>query len=698
MKIVKWLIGLAVTIVVIAVLAVVALKVLVDEETLKAKASTAFKKQTGQELAIAGPLNWSVFPWVGLELGDVTIGSAPGFGDKPLAVVKRLDLKVAVKPLLQKKLAVDTVVLRGVRLDLQRDKKGRVNWAGLAKAGKGESAEAGGHEKSDANSLSAEDFEIRLQGVELEDVSFHFTDEMEGNRIALDDLNLSLGELTAGKPVPMKLRFQMKNRKPEVEMAVKMSTDMVFSDDLQRLDLSALTLNVDAAGEGLPKEGVKLALASNIGLDRKNGVLALSDFSLSGMNVDVTGDMSVSAMNSGKPRLEARLALQKTDLRSLLALAGVELQTADPEVLKQVSAKFFVAQEGDGLTVKPLNIHLDDSTLDGTLKLLSFNGPVVRADFKLDQIDLDRYLPPGEQAQASGEGSPQAAPAGKTEKPDFSALRKLDLDADFSIGHLKASGMKMENIHLKLRSRKGVLKLDPLGADLYKGKLQVHAQLDVRKDTPRFNVTEKLSNIQVEPLLNDLTGSAQLRGTGDVNMELSSIGLDDASIRKNLNGRFSINFRDGAYIGVNLAQAIRKAMGQTVSPEPEETDFAELKGTGVIRQGVIDNQDLYLASPVLRVTGKGKVDLVKEQSDYLLTTKIVGSLKGQGGEDAAKLKGVAIPVRIKGDVRDPSIRVDLAAALKANAEYKIEEKLEEKIQKKVGDKLGKDVLKGLFGR
>ena len=701
MKIVKWLIGLVVAVVVIAGLALLALKLFVDEDTLKAEASKAFKKQTGQELTIAGPLNWSVFPWVGLELGDVSIGSAPGFDGKPLAEVKQLDVKVAVRPLFQKKLSVDTVILRGVRLDLRRDKQGKVNWEGLVKAGEGEAGETPKEKQGGEAGFDMEDLEIHLKGVELEDVSFHFTDDMEGNSFQLDDLNLSIGELVPGKPVPLRLGFKVKNAKPVMAMSLEMSTDMVFAEDLQRLDLSALSLKLDASGEQLPPEGVKLALASNIGLDRKAGVLALSDFSLSGLNVDVTGDMSVSALNSDRPRVEARLALQKTNLRQLLTLAGVELETADPEVLKNLSMNLFVAQEGDGLTVKPLSLTLDDSKLDGEVKILSFTGPVVRASFKLDGIDVDRYLPPaGDDAQAAQvEEKPAASAAGET--PDFEALRKLDLDADFTVGHLKVSGMKMENIVLKIRSRKGVLDLNPLAASLYQGKLQASAQLDVRKDMPRFSVKEKLAGIQIEPLLKDLAGDAQLRGTGNVDMDIRSQGLDDATIRKNLHGSFAINFHDGAYIGINLAQAVRKAMGQATSDEPEETDFAELRGTGTIRKGVVENKDLYLASPVLRVTGKGKVDLVQEQLDYLLTTKIVGSLKGQGGADASKLKGVAIPVRLSGNMKDPSIMVDIQAALKANAEQKIEEKKQElmkKAEEKIQDKLGKDVLKGLFGR
>jgi AsmA protein len=241
--------------------------------------------------------------------------------------------------------------------------------------------------------------------------------------------------------------------------------------------------------------------------------------------------------------------------------------------------------------------------------------------------------------------------------------------------------------------------MDPVSANLYQGRFEGKIKLDVRNDIPRFSARKKLTGIQIEPLLKDMSGKARLRGTGDIIVNVSSQGLLEADIKRHLNGNFSLLFKDGAYIGFNLAQTIRKATGKAVSNEPQTTDFAELKATGTIRSGVMDNKDLYLASPVLRVTGKGEVDLVKEDINYLLTTKIVGSLEGQGGSD--NLEGVAIPVRIKGKLDNPSPAVDLAAAVKANAGKKLEEKKQELLDKagdKLKDQLGSGALEGLFGR
>ena len=132
--------------------------------------------------------------------------------------------------------------------------------------------------------------------------------------------------------------------------------------------------------------------------------------------------------------------------------------------------------------------------------------------------------------------------------------------------------------------------------------------------------------------------------------------------------------------------------------EPEKTDFSSLSGTAKITNGVVNNQDFNMQSPLLHVTGAGKADLVKENLDYLLKTSIVGSLQGQGGADLEKLKGVTIPVRVSGPFSKPSYKPDLSAALSDTVKQKAEEKVEEKkqeVKQKLEDKL-KSKLKGLF--
>ena len=106
-----------------------------------------------------------------------------------------------------------------------------------------------------------------------------------------------------------------------------------------------------------------------------------------------------------------------------------------------------------------------------------------------------------------------------------------------------------------------------------------------------------------------------------------------------------------------------------------------------------------MQSPLLRITGAGTVSLPQETIDYTLTTKFVGSLKGQGGEGIEELKGLSIPVHVGGTFSKPTYAPDLAAVLSDAAKAEVEKKVEKekkKLQKKIGDELSDKLLKDIF--
>jgi AsmA protein len=173
-------------------------------------------------------------------------------------------------------------------------------------------------------------------------------------------------------------------------------------------------------------------------------------------------------------------------------------------------------------------------------------------------------------------------------------------------------------------------------------------------------------------------------------------------MKRTLSGDLAFAFTEGAVKGVNIAALIRNAQAKLqgqpapAQSEPNQTDFAELSGTAKVNNGVIKNNDLSLKSPLLRMTGEGKVGLPDESIDYLLTTKIVGSLEGQGGRALQELKGVAIPIRIGGTFSKPTWTPDLGAAVGDAVKEKAKKEIEKKSKDLLKDKLDGDLLKGLF--
>jgi AsmA protein len=351
-------------------------------------------------------------------------------------------------------------------------------------------------------------------------------------------------------------------------------------------------------------------------------------------------------------------------------------------------------------------MHLDDTTLDGKARVETFEAPAITFDMMVDTFDLDRYLPPVAEA-TEGEAAPAAedAPAGQADEPlPLEALRSLDLSGSLKVASLKAFNLKTSDVVVQVRARDGVVRVNPLGAKLYSGTYQGDVTLDARKDTPRISLNEKLSGVQAGPLMKDLTGEDTVLGTANVTAKLTAAGATADDVTRTLNGNTSFSFTDGAIKGVNIAEVIRKAQaklkGQPVPEDnlPNQTDFASMSGTTSMTNGLVRNNDFSLLSPLLRLSGKGEVSLPQESIDYTLTTKIVGSLEGQGGKSLDELKGVAIPVHVGGTFSKPTYKPDLGAALSEAAKAKVEEKVEEqkqKLEEKLGDQL-QDKLKGLF--
>ena len=269
---------------------------------------------------------------------------------------------------------------------------------------------------------------------------------------------------------------------------------------------------------------------------------------------------------------------------------------------------------------------------------------------------------------------------------------------------------------MKVVAGGGKLRVFPASAKMYDGSYKGDVQLEVRGKQLRVAMNEKVAGVKVGPLLKDMTGEETLSGTTEAHIQLNGTGATAEQIQRTLNGKLSFKFSDGAVKGISIIRMIRKAKaalkGKTVTADtsPDQTDFSVMTATATVTNGVIRNDDLSAKSPLLRVKGKGSVSLPDENIDYLLTATLVGSLEGQGGRELTDLKGIPVPVEIKGSFAEPHYKLRLDKALRQAAgdrikkkidrkKKKLEEKVEKKLQKKLQDKLGDDLgnrLKGLF--
>ena len=702
----KWLFGLIIFLVLLLAAAAVILPMVVDPNDYKPQIVAAAKQKLGRDLAIEQDLSLTVFPWLGIETGGVRVGNAAGFAEQPFAEIDQLGLKVKLMPLLSQQIEVDTLVVKGLRLNLEKDASGKTNWDDLAGQQEEKPAQPGEAEKQPAEAPSP--LALSVQGIQIEDARISWDDRQAGQKYVLDGVRVVTGALAPGATVPVEAGINFSSSKPAMTLKADLTASVSSDADLAVFRISDLLLNLDAAGEGLPTGGTKLTLKANVTADTKADTLNLDQLEISGPAMAASGELAVSAMQTN-PAAKGTLRIAETNLKTLASMFASPIETTDPAALTRASGDLEFVYADGALKLDPLKVRLDDSNLTGYLHMLDSAGPVVRTRLDLDQIDLDRYMPPAVSASADGQAAApaeraQSKPAQGQEDP-FAALRTLDFVGEFKIGKLKVNNARMSNVTTRVVSSKGVLKVDPMAASLYEGSFKGSAVLDASGKQPRLSAKNQLTDIQVGPLLKDVAGEDRLIGRGELYADVRMVGLSEAEIRRSLNGTSRFVFKDGALKGVNIAQVIRQGSSKLGLGgdkldlgTPGQTDFTEISASLTMTNGVIKNDDLQAKSPLLRIAGKGEVDLPKDSIDYLITTELVKSLEGQGGKGRDDLAGIPIPVRVTGPLSKPSYRPDLEAALSAKARAQLEEKKQEvtkKMEEKAKEKLD-GVFKGLF--
>ncbi|MCH8106111.1 MAG: AsmA family protein [Proteobacteria bacterium] len=370
-------------------------------------------------------------------------------------------------------------------------------------------------------------------------------------------------------------------------------------------------------------------------------------------------DLDLEATGSALPRGEIRLTVASQSVDFDLARNAIKL-------------------EG-------VIIDIDDSRLSGSLHLTDFTRPAMTFNFSSDLLDIDALLGTAPVTQPTEQ--PASEPTANETSEDvqillpMELLRSLEVDGQLSVKQIKIQNLLLEDFSLKVSANNGVLNLDPIKMTLYQGSFEGRVQVDTRNKIPKYRVSKNFSGVQIGELLTDYLGEDRITGVLNASVNLRTRGEWLSALKKNSNGTMKLAFTDGALRGFNLRYSIDKARAKLKrQPAPSEqvqkTDFSALGLSGKIKNGIFSSTDLNLQAPFLRVGGEGKANLNNDTIDYLVRVKLVGSVAGQEGGELDEIKGLLIPVSIKGPFAAPEIDVLLDEMLRAQAQAKLKAEIE----------------------
>jgi AsmA protein len=583
-------------IVILVIAGLIALLFIVDPNDYKQEISSQVEKATGRTLTLDGDIKLSVFPWIALELGPLSLSNAAGFKADSFAKVQAAEIRIKLMPLLKKQLEMDTIILDGLALNLEKNKAGKTNWDDLV-AKNDTSADT--TKKVDASSndgpaLAA----ISIAGVKLTNASILWSDATTAENYKLQNFNLNTDPLVPGKPTALDMEFDVASTKPQAQAHIKLDTKVMVDLKNQQYTLRGLNLTTQISGKELPFSQSNVTLSGDINADMMKQLVNIDNLTLS---AEANNDkQSIDGKLSAQ--ISSNLESQKTTVKGLVLSAEVLDPTLPNGKAKlNMTADISTDMKQQTMILSALVIDAYDLLISGdikTSKLLSDNpnfvGNIIVKPFNLRQLanDLNVELPV---------------------MADDSTLKLVQLTTEFE-GSTKHINAKQLNVTLDQSKLSGSLAINNFAKPAFDFKLNLD-QIDAdrylppvaKTEAPKANAPASTSTPTNAELPLEALRQINAKGTLDIG-KLTISGTHSEKIHVEINATnglinlspMSANMYEGQYQG-NIGLDAR---GKTLKLSLNES----LKGVKVgplLKDFTGDDKLSGMANAQAKLTGNG---------------------------------------------------------------------------------------------
>lgn len=515
---------------------------------------------TGRELTLAGDPELDISLTPALVVEGVALSNAEWSADPEMLRLGRLEVEVALLPLLSGDIQVNRLVLIEPELLLETDVGGRVNWVFGPPGDEGDD--------------TAESGEAALPSI--------------------DRLLIRRGTLT------------YVDRVTEERMTLDIDELEVAAADDDRLDLTGAGRFNDAA----------YTLAGVVGaLDRltEDGPYPLAlEFNAGGASIKVDGTVARPLEGRG---LTLALTAGGEDLAALSPIAGTPLPAVGP-----FSVRGQVDDAEAGYVLSGLAVKLGETDLAGTARIdPTAAPPKLTADLSSTLIDLDALT-----ATVAGQDAAPANPSGRLFSEallGLDGLAGLDAHIKLSADKILTGGVALEAASAEVALTSGKLSIEPLAARVADGTVTGKVRLD-GGTAPRLDVALKVAKVDAGALLQQAGITDLLQGRADLHVDLRGQGASPAALAGSLTGETRFLMGDGRIKSQAIDWAVGGASAAISALVDDDGGWSRLNCVvSDIRfaSGIGEHRALLLDTEHATVIGEGTVNLRTETVDMKVT-------------------------------------------------------------------------------
>lgn len=359
-------------------------------------------------------------------------------------------------------------------------------------------------------------------------------------------------------------------------------------------------------------------------------------------------------------------------------------------------------EDAKTLSFNALNLMANDSTLTGKGSVVLGDKPVWSLNLQSDKLNLDNLLVRSDILLGGGAQQAQSAPnkprpviANGVNLPPYSGLKSFDGSLAMTANQIVWRGLPFTHVTLQADNQRGLLHISQLEGSLAGGQLSLPGTLDARSGTPQAEFQPKLDNIEIDSLLKAFNYPINMTGKLSLAGDFSGSVIDANHFRRDWQGQANLELRDTRTEGLNFQQLVQQAVERSTDVQAQEnydsaTRLDELTTDVDLDSGILALSNMKGKSSLMQMTGKGTLDLMKEEGDLQFGIQVTDGWQGQG-KLVDILKSTAIPLRVYGKWEALNYSLQVDQILRRQLQNEAKRRLNDWAERNKNTQSGKDV-------
>ena len=548
----------------------------------------------------------------GLDLvlrGDVAVSLFPtgsisfanvtlGDDGKPVLAADRLTARLRFFPLFAGRIEIADVSLVRPRINVEFDRDGRSNWAALIDA---LARALGPKANRPVGATSFTEIRINEGTVDLHDATRGINETFNNVELALAWPSISKSFAATGR--------------------------VVWHDE--PID-AAITLADFAAALAGDRSGLKIRLT--------------------GAPVKFAFEGNWSTQPTLK--IEGTLAADAPSLRDTLRWAGLKPLSGGGFGRFALKAKTNVS--GGTIALSTVNVELDGNVAEGVLAFATDGRQTLQGTLAAEELDLTPYVATI-RLLTNNERDWNRVPL------VIDGLTGVDLDLRLSAARITLGRAKLGRTAVAANLRGGKLLVTIGESQAFGGVLKGSMALAASDAGAEFKSQLQFTDVDLEKCLGDIFQFRRIDGRGDIAVAIDATGNSVLGLTRTLNGTANLTGRQGALLGWNVEQLLRRLERRPLSGTGDfrngRTPFEKLTADFKITDGIATAETVSLEGSKVRLGLAGSASIPARDFDL----HGVASLAVASAADAAP--AFELPFVVQGPWDDPILLPDTQALI-----------------------------------